>query len=183
MEGVIRTRVGYAGGEVPNPTYRKIEDHTETIQIEYDPEVITYEELIGVFWESHNPLASAWSRQYMSIVFVHNDEQEAVATETLKQIESEKGRKVQTVIRPYDTFYSAEDYHQKYYMQNRGEIFDAVREFYPSFDAFVDSTTAARINGYLAGHGSSEQFQREMDLIGLPEPVEEQLRRMAEAYW
>lgn len=168
---------------MPNPTYRRIEDHTETIQIEYDPEVISYQDLIQVFWESHNPLARAWSRQYMSIVFFHNDQQEAVARETLKQIEKETGGNVQTVITPYDTFYTAEAYHQKYYLQNRREIFEALKQQYPSFDAFVDSTTAARINGYLAGHGSEEQFQREMELIDLPESADKHLRRMVEAHW
>lgn len=183
MKGVYRTRGGYAGGEAPNPTYRRIGDHTETIQIEYDPEVISYEELINVFWESHNPLVGAWSRQYASIVFVHDEEQEAIARATSDALGQEAGSPVMTEIKPYETFYTAEAYHQKYYLQNRREIFEAVRRMYPSLDDFVDSTTAARINGYIAGYGSSEQFEEEMALINLPEPVETQLRRMAEAYW
>jgi peptide methionine sulfoxide reductase MsrA len=61
--------VGYAGGMKKNPTYRSLGDHTETVQIDFDPSVIPYGELLAVFWESHEPGSSTWSRQYMNAVF------------------------------------------------------------------------------------------------------------------
>jgi peptide-methionine (S)-S-oxide reductase len=181
MEGVIRTRVGYAGGKAPNPTYRNIQDYSETIQIEYDPSVISYETLIQVFWDSHNPTARAWSRQYMSIVFVHDEEQERVARETKQRTEEQAGRPVMTEIQPYETFYSAEDYHQKYYLQNRRDIFDALKRRYVDFDAFIDSTTAARLNGFVAGHGTQEQVEAALEALQLEESIDRQLRRMTGA--
>lgn len=175
--------MGYAGGTTASPTYRRIGDHTESIQVVFDPEVISYEELIRIFWESHNPLTAAYSRQYMSIVFFNNEEQEAIALATRDALSQELGAEVKTDLRAYENFTSAEAYHQKYYLQNRREVFDTLREMYPSFDGFVDSTTAARINGYVAGYGTQEQFEEDIELISLPEPVEKQLRRRVEGYW
>ena len=73
---MIRTRVGYAGGEKANPTYRDLGNHSEAIQIDFDPAVITYEDLLDLFWESHNPTRPSWSPQYASFVFAHDAEQE-----------------------------------------------------------------------------------------------------------
>ena len=68
---MIRTRVGYAGGTTNNPTYRALGDHAETIQVDYDPTQISYEELLEAFWTSHSPTSRPWSRQYASIIFYH----------------------------------------------------------------------------------------------------------------
>lgn len=76
LEGVIRTRVGYAGGKTDAPTYRHMGDHTETVQIDYDPGRITYEELLKIFWESHDPESRPYSVQYKNAVFFHNAAQE-----------------------------------------------------------------------------------------------------------
>lgn len=179
----MSTRVGYAGGTTTSPTYRRIGDHTESIQIEFDPEVISYEELIRIFWESHNPVGAAYSQQYRSIVFFHNEEQEAIALGTRDALSQELGAEVKTDVRSYENFTSAEAYHQKYYLQSRRDLFDAVKALYPSFDGFVDSTTAARINGYVAGYGTQEQFEEDMAVISLPAPVEQMLRRRVETYW
>jgi len=183
LQGVVSTRVGYAGGTTASPTYRNIGNHSESIQIVFDPEVISYEALIRIFWESHNPVGTAYSQQYRSIVFFHNEEQEAIALATRDALSQELGAEVKTDVRAYENLTPAEAYHQKYYLQSRRDIFDAVKALYPSFDGFVDSTTAARINGYVAGHGTQEQFEEDMALISLPEPVENQLRQRAEAYW
>lgn len=182
MQGVISTRVGYAGGTTASPTYRRIGDHTESIQITFDPEVISYEELLKTFWESHNPVAESYSRQYKTIVFFHNEEQEALVMATRDALFQELGAEVKTEVRAYESFVSAEAYHQKYYLQNRREVYEAVKALYPSFDGFVDSTTAARLNGYVAGYGTAEQFEADMALISLPEPAAQRLRRLVEAY-
>src|SRR6056297_3828024 len=68
LEGVIRTRVGYAGGSTEGPTYKMIGDHTETIEIDYDPAVISYRELLEIFFDSHNPYSQSYSRQYASLI-------------------------------------------------------------------------------------------------------------------
>ena len=76
---MIRTHVGYTGGTTENPTYHNLDGHTEAVQIEYDPSRISYQELLDVFWGGHNPTQPAWSRQYASIVFYHDEEQKRLA--------------------------------------------------------------------------------------------------------
>ena len=82
--------MGYAGGEMPDPTYRRLGGHTETIQIEFDPTRIRYEELLAIFWQSHNP-SSRRPRQYRSIVFYH-DEAQRRAAEQSRDALAESGR-------------------------------------------------------------------------------------------
>jgi len=79
LPGVLRTRVGYAGGTKPNPTYRDLGDHAETVQVDYDLSKITYPELLNAFWTGHDPTHRSWSRQYASIIFVHNEEERRLA--------------------------------------------------------------------------------------------------------
>ena len=164
---MVRTRVGYAGGTTENPTYHNLGDHTEAIQIEYDPAVISYEELLDVFWSSHSPTNSPWSRQYMSILFYHNDEQKRLALETRDREVARLGREVFTEIVPFSEFYLAEAYHQKYRLQQVSALMREFRAMYPDDDDFVSSTAAARINGYIAGYGTVERFQEELNSFGL----------------
>jgi peptide-methionine (S)-S-oxide reductase len=164
---VVRTRVGYAGGTTENPTYYNLGDHTETIQIEYDPAAISYEELLNVFWTSHDPSRQPWSRQYMSILFYHDEEQKRVAFEMRDRMATETGREILTEFVPFSGFYLAEDYHQKYRLQQDGVLVREFRTIYPDPGDFVDSTATARVNGYLAGYGSLEMLRDELDSLGL----------------
>jgi peptide-methionine (S)-S-oxide reductase len=164
---VIRTRVGYAGGTKENPTYRSLGDHSETIQIDYDPTQITYGELLDLFWDSHNPTARSWSQQYASIIFYHNEEQRQLALETREREAARHGREVLTEIVPFSGFYRAEDYHQKYRLQQVPELLEAFHDAFPEASDFVDSTATARVNGYLGGHGTLEAVQSELENLGL----------------
>jgi len=82
--------VGYAGGTKKNPTYHSLGDHSETIEIEFDPKKISYKELLDIFWESHEPTVRSFSRQYASFIFFHSEEQKKLAQETKEQLESRK---------------------------------------------------------------------------------------------
>lgn len=169
LPGVIRTQVGYTGGTKENPTYHNLGDHTETLTLEYDPQEISYEALLDVFWAGHNPTARAYSQQYKAAVFYHTPEQKALAEESRRQQAEAYGEEVHTEILPAERFYPAEEYHQKYRLQQTPRLMQAFEEVYPEFDAFVDSTAAARVNGYLGGHGSLEQFEKEREALGLSE--------------
>lgn len=111
------TRVGYAGGTTPDPTYRSMGDHTETVQIDYDPSVITYDELLTEFWASHRPTRPAASRQYASIIF-HSTEAEREAAEASRAALERSVGRLYTDIVPLERFYLAEEYHQHYYEKN-----------------------------------------------------------------
>ena len=164
---MIRSRVGYAGGEKPNPTYRDLGNHSEAIQIDFDPAVISYEDLLDLFWESHNPSRESWSPQYASFVFTHDAEQERRAQASAAAL----GKEIATRIRPLDRFWRAEDYHQKYRLRNSGGVMEVLAPLYATDREFVDSTVAARLNGLLAGYGRAESVRAELKEIGTPEAV------------
>lgn len=167
MDGVIRTRVGYAGGKQKDPTYRSIGDHSETIQIDYDPTRVSYRQLLAVFWHSHNPTRNAWSRQYKSAIFYHNDSQQKLALETRAFEENQRGQKIQTELLPFSNFYLAEDYHQKYSLRGQRELMSEFKAIYPKDVDFVNSTAAARVNGYISGHGTPEEIDAALASLGL----------------
>jgi len=163
LDGVVRTRVGYAGGTTESPTYHNLGDHTETIQIDYDPTQISYEQLLEIYWDSHNPTVRPWSRQYMSIVFYHNSEQHELAIKTKQREESSSGRQVYTEIIPFSEFHLAEDYHQKYHLQQVPELMTELAAIYSNFADFINSSAVARINGYDGGHVTFQELQEQLN--------------------
>jgi len=171
---VVRTRVGYAGGTQKDPTYYKLGDHTETIQIDYDPTQVTYEELLAIFWDRHNPTYPS-SIQYKSIIFYHNDEQKKLALETKARVEAELNASVLTEIIPASEFYLAEAYHQKYYLQGVPQFKQEFSAIYPDTNDFIASTSAARVNGYLGGNGTVAALQAEIESFGLSPEASQKL--------
>jgi peptide-methionine (S)-S-oxide reductase len=161
--------VGYSGGTKENPTYRSLGDHAETLEIDFDPNVVSYEELLNVFWHSHDPFSRSWSRQYRSAIFYHGARQKSLAEKTRdREALSRKGR-IHTMIVPATTFYRAEDYHQKYYLRMRSELVRQLKEIYRSEGEFVDSTLTARLNGHFAGYAPAADVEAEMAGLGLSE--------------
>jgi peptide-methionine (S)-S-oxide reductase len=129
LKGVEKVESGYSGGKIKNPTYREVctgtTGHAEVIQITFDPKVISYEELLEVFWNTHDPTTlnkqgADEGTQYRSAVFYNNEEQKKTAEQYLKQLEASKVFKnpIVTEISPLVNFYKAEDYHQNYYDLN-----------------------------------------------------------------
>jgi peptide-methionine (S)-S-oxide reductase len=103
----------------------------------------------------------------MSIIFYHNEEQRKLAVEAKEEEGKRLNSKVYTEIIPYSDFYLAEDYHQKYYLQQEKELMAEFRAIYPDFKKFIDSTAAARLNGYLGGYGNPDTYQKELQSYGL----------------
>jgi methionine-S-sulfoxide reductase len=180
MEGVVRTTVGYAGGTTERPDYQHIGDHTETIEIEFDPAVVTYEDLLLVFWSEHDPLRPAWSRQYRSVVFYHDDDQRRAAEGSRDRVQVARGQEVQTAIEPAGAFTRAEDYHQKYRLRGDRALLSEYAAIYHDPQDFCDSTSAARANGFLGGAGTLGHFDRIADRLGLSEEGVEHLREIVE---
>jgi methionine-S-sulfoxide reductase len=169
---VTHTRVGYAGGTTRNPTYHAIGDHAETIQIEYDPTQISYADLLDLFWNSHTPTTRPWSRQYAYVIFYHNDDQKRQAEESLERMAAQTGEPIFTEIVPFSDFYLAEDYHQKYRLQQVPELLSEFRAIYADGTDFINSTAAARVNGYVGGHGTLASLQAELHQLGLSPEAE-----------
>ncbi|WP_229126106.1 peptide-methionine (S)-S-oxide reductase MsrA [Halapricum desulfuricans] len=173
-EGVVRTRVGYAGGTSRNPTYYALDDHTEVVQIEYDPDQWTYDELLEVVWANHN-WATEQKRQYRSVILAHDDTKRAIAERSRAALADRTGQSVATAVEILDQFYEAEDYHQKYELRTVPVVADELEALYG--DAFTASTVAARLNGFVAGYGSADQRRELLATLDLPPVVIDEIRR------
>ncbi len=125
VKGVSSVTSGYTGGTMPSPRYQDVctdrTGHAEAVQVEYDPEQVSYDELLKVFWENHNPTTlnrqgPDVGTQYRSAIFYHDAEQEKTAKESMKKLQdSMPEKKVVTEITPAKEFFGAEEYHQKYF--------------------------------------------------------------------
>lgn len=167
--------MGYAGGASPDPTYRRIGDHTETFQVDFDPDIITYNDLLALFWKSHNPTRKVWSRQYRALVLYQNDMQRDAARHSKEALIS-AGQAVATEIAPLNAFYLAETYHQKHFLQST-PLMEDLKAIYPDEQDWLHSTAAARLNGYLGGYGRAEMFDSDIKQLGLNADSERYLRR------
>ena len=124
VPGVLDVRSGYSGGHTQNPSYEEVCSHTtghaEIVQVDFDPERVTYDQLLEVFWAMHDPTqvdrqGPDIGDQYRSVVFTHSDEQRAAAEASRERAQARFDRPIATKIEPLQAFYPAEDYHQRYY--------------------------------------------------------------------
>ena len=130
IPGVVDAAVGYAGGHTENPTYKDVctdeTGHAEVVQVEYDPEQVTYDKLLDVFWQNHDPTTKNrqgpdFGTQYRSVIFYHTPQQEAAARASKEKMDRSGlfRRPIVTEIQPAPEFYRAEEYHQRY-LEKRG---------------------------------------------------------------
>ncbi|OGH94044.1 MAG: peptide-methionine (S)-S-oxide reductase [Candidatus Margulisbacteria bacterium GWF2_38_17] len=165
--GIISTRVGYTGGTSLNPAYHDIGDHIESVLLVYDPEIVTYQELLTTFWKGHNPTIPQ-ERQYSSAIYFHDEDQRQLAFETKKRLQDDTFQgQIHTELITAGQFFTAESHHQKYYLKRYPDIMLDFSIMYPSDKDFINSTAAARINSYIGGFGSYRTLQYEIDSFGL----------------
>jgi peptide-methionine (S)-S-oxide reductase len=129
VKGVEGVESGYAGGKVDNPSYREVcngtTGHAEVVQVHFDPNVVSYRDLLNVFFAIHDPTTlnrqgNDIGTQYRSAIFYHDDEQKMTAEELIKSLNAQKiwDKPIVTEVAPLDRFYMAEDYHQEYFARN-----------------------------------------------------------------
>lgn len=130
LNGVVKVTSGYSGGEIPNPTYKQVctgeTGHAECVQVQYEPDKISFDELLEVFWQVHDPTTlnrqgADVGTQYRSAIFYHTPEQKQKAEKYKAELDQSGAFKnpIVTEISPATTFYTAEDYHQEYYENNK----------------------------------------------------------------
>lgn len=176
LPGVIRTCVGYSGGQKDSPTYRDIGDHTEVIHIEYNPDLVTFTQLLELFWRNHEyGLTTKIKRQYMSLILYHDDEQKLQAEKSREQEQNKHGAAFVTEIRKFEKFYPAEDYHQKYRLQNHPWLIEIAG--LTSGEILRTSPLAAKLNGYIAGAGTLVQLEQDLPYLGLTEKAAQYLKK------
>lgn len=131
LPGVLATRVGYTGGHTVSPTYKEVcshsTGHAEAVEITFDPAIISYQALLDIFWECHDPTqlnrqGPDIGDQYRSVVFFHSEDQKKVAEQSLQRLDNSGRlrRRIVTAIVPAEIFWEAEAYHQKYHARNGG---------------------------------------------------------------
>lgn len=151
LQGVISATSGYTGGTVENPTYKQVCEgdtgHAEVVQIVFDPKLISYDELLDVFWVIHDPTqlnrqGNDIGTQYRSSIFYHSEEQKLIAQRSIQQYEASKmyPNAFTTTVEPLEVFYPAEDYHQEYYENNSDSnpycslvVAPKIQKFYEKF--------------------------------------------------
>lgn len=132
LKGVSKAESGYAGGSMPNPSYEDVctdeTGHAEVVQITFDPKVISYREILQVFFSVHDPTTpnrqgADIGTQYRSVIFYHNEEQKKIAQEVMSEMDKAKiwGKPIVTQLAPLEKFYRAETYHQNYFKNNPGQ--------------------------------------------------------------
>ncbi|GFS92299.1 hypothetical protein NPIL_374711 [Nephila pilipes] len=172
QRGILKTRVGYCGGTGPEPNYPNVNDHTEAVEVIYDPSVLSYEDLLQLFWKFHDP-CSCKKRQYMSAIFYNDEQQRKSAEDSKKHYESETGKPVATQILPLNIFHEGEEYHQKYFLRTYHRSF---YEGLPKQDSLT-STRDARLNGYVSGYGNIEDMEKDENLSDLNEEQLQYVKR------
>ncbi len=135
-----------------------------------------------IFWAGHNPRAKSFSVQYKCAVFFHDDEQRKAAEKSRDALAKELDARVVTEILPATHFYLAEDYHQKHELRCVNALEEELTTTYPRLADFVNSTAAARLNGYLGGHGTLKQLEVEIDDLGLSPSGRQRLLERARRY-
>ncbi|HKJ78332.1 MAG TPA: peptide-methionine (S)-S-oxide reductase MsrA [Prolixibacteraceae bacterium] len=132
LKGVVEIKPGFSGGKIKNPAYREVTSgrtgHAEVIQLSFDADIISFAEILEVFFMTHDPTTlnrqgNDVGTQYRSAIFYHNDKQKETAEKVIKLFEEEKvyENPIVTEITPFDKFYAAEDYHFDYYEQNKNQ--------------------------------------------------------------
>jgi peptide-methionine (S)-S-oxide reductase len=146
VPGVLATQVGYTGGITTNPSYEEVcshkTGHAEAVEVEFDPEKVSYEELVELFWTIHNPTqvnrqGFDIGDQYRTAIFTHDEEQERVAAASKERAQSRFRKKIATQIQPAGEFWRAEEYHQQY-LEKRGAASCAI----PAPATQISSTAA-----------------------------------------
>lgn len=138
------------------------------MQIDFAPEQISWEHVLELFWRGHQPQFESTSLQYRAAIWYADDRQLEIINASRERLERESGCATKTPILPAEAFWRAEDYHQKYGLQRHDRVMKTLREMYPEFDDFVDSTASARLNGFASGWGDRVLFSAEAESYGIP---------------
>ena len=157
LDGVVRTRVGYAGGEKHDPTYRALGDHTEVVQVEFEPARIEFAEVLDVALREHDLRRQTAKRQYQNILFTDGDDQRETIEEAIEAGPFDR-ETAETRIEPLERFYPAEGYHQKYNLRSHAALLEQFEEAGYDDTDIRESPAAAKLNAHVTGKDVSVPF-------------------------
>ena len=174
--GVVATRVGFSGGTLPDPSYSAIGDHVETVEVLYDPSIITYPELLRHFWRHHNSRAKPIFRQYASAIFCVEKAQLEVAKKEREAWQARGEEEVLTAILPAGEFFPAAENHQKYYLQQDSALFAGLPQ-----ENRLNTLLAAKLNAVSGRAGDRAALERTLEELGVDNNGRQNL--FARALW
>lgn len=174
LKGVKKTRVGYAGGKTANPTYENVGDHTEVTEVQFDPIMISYEQVLEFFWLHHDP-SQRRKKQYQSAILYETDDEKKIAENSYKLAKSKYGN-IETYVVKLDKFYPAENYHQKYWLRNQKDI---LNELKLNDSEIANSILATKINAYCAGFTDFSDLEELKKEHGLSDSLVNRIKTFA----
>ncbi|MBO0581819.1 peptide-methionine (S)-S-oxide reductase [Clostridium botulinum] len=182
LDGVVKTYVGYTGGNTLFPTYNSIGDHLETLEVYYDSSKIAFENLLTIFEENHNYIVRPNLLQYYSAIFYNNENEKELCLDWKKNKKEELKTEVLTKISPIEKFYYAEFYHQKYYVQLEPVIMSNLRSKFSTGNDLISSPLCHKLNAYLAVYGSLKELNKEIEDFNLSEDAKNRLLSIVEGF-
>ncbi|OXA42709.1 Peptide methionine sulfoxide reductase [Folsomia candida] len=173
IPGVIRVRVGFTGGTEEEPMYNDPKDHIEAVSLQFDPDRVTYQRLLELFWDYHD-----WTlenpHQYSSFIFCHDEEQKSAAEASFLEMLKKTEKKVRTKIGTYTQFWQADDDFQHNLLQQHKNIFPRL---HIPFVQLAHSHLATRVEGYVCGYAKPELFDDEVAELYLPTTLSSDIRK------
>lgn len=158
IHGVLRTRVGYAGGDSTTPSYDNLGNHVEVFEVDYDPEILSYEDLVTLYFSIYDATARPFSQRVTSVIYYRNTEEQALAEKVKSSVEAQSEKGIFTILRPIDTFYLAEAKHQLSYLKQEVSLYGEVEAMFGDQDRLLLSILASKLNGFIAGYGSTQEI-------------------------
>ncbi len=139
-------------------------DHTETLQVDFDSDLISLEQLLDTFWRNHTPRKDGYGgHQYMSLLLFHNSKQNKIIDQVKVKWEAKTNQRLETEIKPFEQFTLAEDKHQKYYFKRSKKAYEMILQLFSTHEDFVNSTIAARLNGFVREFGTLHDLKNEIN--------------------
>jgi len=177
--GVMFTRAGFTGGTLPNPSYSAIGDHVETVEVIFDPDQVSYNQLLDHFWSHHNGHAKPIFRQYASAIFTTDESQEQAAKKVREsRLAASPGDPLLTAIKPLQQFFPADSGHQKYYLSQDPDLLAKLPRH---GQQKLETRLATKLNAVVGHAGDRAQIKNELTDLGLSAEVAEAL--LARASW
>nr|WP_243150737.1 peptide-methionine (S)-S-oxide reductase [Clostridium sporogenes] len=182
LDGVVKTYVGYTGGNTLLPTYNSMGDHLETLEIYYDSSKITFENLLMVFQKNHNYTVRPNLLQYNSAIFYNNEIEKEVCLIWKTNKGDELNKEILTNISPIKKFYYAEFYHQKYYVQLEPVIMSNLRSMFSTGNDLISSPLCHKLNAYLGGYNTFKNLNKEIKDFNLSQDSKNRLLSIVEGF-
>ncbi len=172
--------MGYSGGKSPNPSYKVVDFHSEVVEIDYDPQIISYGELIDIFFEAHNETLRPYDQRVKSLIFYRNQDEHEIAKAKLNQIRltTPEDESVFTELKAFEIFYLAEEEHQNRSLKLEVSLYDELTQIFETDERILLSVLASKLNGYIYGYGTEENAERLLEMSGLSQTSKDRVREV-----